>query len=83
MKASVLRDKIFDYIRIADDRKIKAIYVMLENEIEEETAWWKDSGFIKELDQEYADWKSGKAKGYTLEEVSVSIEQLRLKRTGK
>ena len=83
MKASVLRDKLYDYIRVADDKKIKAIYVMLENEIEEEIAWWKDKEFMKDLDSEYADWKSGKVKGYTLEETNASIDQLRIKRNGK
>ena len=30
-----LRDKLYDYIRVADDKKLYAIYSLLENEIEE------------------------------------------------
>lgn len=83
MKTSSIRDKLYDYIRVADDKKIKAIYMMLENEIEEKIEWWKDKEFIKKLDLEYNEWKAGKAKGYTIEEVNESIEQLRIKRNGK
>ena len=40
--ASSLRDKLYDYIRVADDKKLSAIYNLLENEIEETNKWWKD-----------------------------------------
>jgi hypothetical protein len=44
-----------------------------------EIPWWENKEFIKELDQEYADWKSGKVKGYSIEEANASIEELRIK----
>ena len=83
MTATAIRQKLYDYIRVAKDRKVKAIYTMLEEEIEENTAWWQDNGFVKELDADYKNWKDGKAKGYTKEEVSTSIEQLLRKRSKK
>ncbi len=33
MTTSAIREKLYDYIRVADDKKIKAIYMMLEDEI--------------------------------------------------
>ena len=33
MGTTDIREKLYDYIRIADDKKIKAIYWMLEGEI--------------------------------------------------
>ena len=83
MKASAIRDRLYDYIRVADDKKIKAIYTMLEGEIDIELAWWQNNEFLKELEDEYKDWKSGKAKGYTMEEVSASIDQLSVKRENR
>ena len=83
MKTTELRDKLSDYIRIADDDKIKAMYVLFQNEINTELAWWQNNDFIKELDAEYNKWKSGKAKGYSLDEVRDSIDQMRHKRTAK
>ena len=81
MKTSILRDRLTDYIQVAEDKKIKAIYTMFENEIEEELSWWMDNDFIKKLDKDFNDWESGKAKGYSIEEVNASIENLRILHT--
>ena len=35
MTAIAIRKKLADYIQIADDRKIKAIYTLLEDDIEQ------------------------------------------------
>lgn len=83
MTAAAIRDKLYDYIKLADDKKLKAIYMMLEDDIEEKLEWWKDKSFVQELDAEYKDWESGKTKGRTLDEVTASINRLRAKRTGK
>jgi len=83
MTASRVREKLYDYIRVADDKKVKAIYMMLEDQITEELEWWKDKGFAKELDKRYKGWTSGKEKGYTHDEVDASIEQLKKRRAAK
>lgn len=43
MKAAAVRDRLYDYIRVAEDKKILAIYSILESEINEQTAWWEDN----------------------------------------
>jgi hypothetical protein len=78
-----IREKLYDFIRVADDKKVKAIYMMLEDEITEEIEWWKDKGFVKELDRRYNAWETGKEKGYTLEEVDALFEIARKKRSNK
>jgi hypothetical protein len=83
MTATAIRQKLYDYIRIAEDKKIKAIYTMLEDEITEDLEWWKDNVFTDELDRSYAAWQTGKEKGYSLKEVDASIEQLKKRRTVK
>ena len=77
MTTAAIRHKLYDYIRVADDKKIKAIYTMLEDEIIEENKWWQDHAFTKELDNRFNEWKSGKEKGYTLEELDASIAHLK------
>lgn len=77
MTITAIREKLYDYIRIADDKKIKAIYMILEDEISEDVEWWKDNVFIKELDSRYNDWQSGKEEAYTISQIDASIEQLR------
>ena len=83
MTAAAVREKLYDYIRIADDKKVKAIYMMLEDEITEKTEWWKDNAFTKELDKRYKAWESGKEKGYSLSEIDASLEELSKKRSAK
>lgn len=83
MTTAAVREKLYDYIRVADDKKIKAIYMMLEDEISREVQWWKDNAFVKELDRRYSAWASGKEKGYTLAEIDTSIAQLQKKRLPK
>lgn len=83
MTMAAVREKLYDYIRVADDKKVKAIYMMLEDEINEEVQWWKDNGFLNELDNRYKSWESGKEKGYTLAEINTSIEKLKKKRSAK
>jgi hypothetical protein len=33
MTTAAIRDRLYDYIKVADDKKIKAIYMMLEDDI--------------------------------------------------
>ena len=83
MTTAAVREKLYDYIRVADDKKVKAIYMMLEDEIVHEVAWWEDNAFTKELDKRYAAWSGGKEKGYTMAEIDASIEQQKRKRSVK
>jgi len=80
---SSLRDKLYDYIRVADDKKLFAIYSLLENEIEKSNKWWKDKKFTTELDRSYQALETGIDKGYTVEQLESSIKKLRNKKYGK
>ena len=83
MNAAAIRDKLYDYIRIADDKKIKAIYMMLEDDIKEETEWWNNPAFVAELEKEFDAWDAGKEKGYSLAEVKAEISKRRAKKHGR
>lgn len=83
MKVATIREKLSDYIRIADDEKIKAMYVLFKSEMNEELEWWQNNDLLQTFDTEYANWKTGKTKGYSLKEVDEKIEQTRAKREGK
>lgn len=83
MSNAAIRNKLYDYIRIADDKKLNAIYNLLENEIEQTNEWWKDKQFTTELDKRYHALESGADKGFTVEEMERSISKLRLKKYGK
>lgn len=83
MTISAIREKLYDYIRIADDKKIKAIYMMLEDEITEDIQWRNDNPFVRELDRRHTDWKSGKEEAFTTQQIDASVEELRQQRKAK
>jgi len=73
MTTTAIRQKLYDYIRFAEDKKVKAIYTVLENEIEEGYDYWNDTAFINELDKMSADYESGKVKGIPWEDAKKQI----------
>lgn len=83
MTTAAIREKLYDFIRMAEDEKVKAIYVMLQDTIADDTEWWKDKAFTSELDDRYTNYKNGKEKAYSLAEIEESIEELRQKRKAK
>lgn len=83
MNAAAIRDRLYDYIRVADDKKIKAIYMMLEDEISEEKEWWNNAAFVAELEKEYEAWESGKDKGYSFADIKAEIARRKAKKHGR
>ncbi|MEO6453084.1 MAG: hypothetical protein ABIN97_03380 [Ginsengibacter sp.] len=75
MNTSSLRRQLHNYLEIADDKKIKAIYVMMENEIIESTLEYTDE-LKAELDKLSADYKNGKSKFITAKQSKMRIKKL-------
>ncbi len=83
MSNAAIRNKLYDYIRVADDKKLNAIYNLLENEIEQTNEWWKDKKFTKELDSRYQALENGSDKGFAIEQLQTSVTKLRTQKYGK
>ncbi len=79
MGAVAIREKLQDYIRNADDKKVKAIYTMVENDIESNYRWWKDEALVKEFADDVKAIKTKKQRTYTLEAVKAKINSRRKK----
>ncbi|MEO8823772.1 MAG: hypothetical protein ABI366_09365 [Ginsengibacter sp.] len=58
MTAINLREKVVNYIKIADDKKIKAIYTLLENEIEKDSRISLEQ-YNREIDEAEAEFANG------------------------
>ena len=69
-----LREKLHHFIDKVEDKKIEAMYVLFEQEIEEEDVYTDE--FKAELDKRFADYKSGKSKMITEEESKRRINKL-------
>ncbi|RZA03335.1 MAG: hypothetical protein EOP47_03255 [Sphingobacteriaceae bacterium] len=73
MTTAAIREKLHEYINIADDKKVEAIYTMVEDEIINTTDIWEDEVFLNELDRRMEELKSGKVKPVTLEEFKTKF----------
>ena len=60
MNTKTLRQQLQNYLEIADEKKVKAIYVMMENEIKEATFEYSDE-LKKSLDSQFESYKNGTA----------------------
>lgn len=69
MKSSEIRKKLHHYIDTADEKKIKAIFTMVEEEIEETYEHWNNSSFVNDLNEQENKYSKGELKTYTIEET--------------
>ena len=58
MTTVAIRKKLLSYLQVADDKKVKAVYALLENDIEQEE--WEYSISLKnQLDEGYSHYQNG------------------------
>lgn len=75
MSTSAIRQKLHSYLDVADDKKVKALYTMMEEDIEKSAVEYTDD-FKKELDRRYAGYKNGKSKPVTAAESKRRINKI-------
>jgi hypothetical protein len=73
MSTETIRERLHEYIRFADDKKVAAIYTMVESEIEEELDLWEDKDFLNELNDRLREYENGNATTLSLEEFKQKI----------
>ena len=75
MTTTTIRQQLHNYLEVADDKKVKAIYIMMEEEIKESAIEYIEE-FKAELDQRQEDYKSGKSKIFTPVESKNRIAKI-------
>lgn len=68
MGTSEIRKRLTDYLQFAEDKKVKAIYTMVEDEINTMSNDW-DEDFLEELNRRSKSFINGTAKTYSWEET--------------
>ena len=48
MKSAAIRNHLYSFIKVADDRKLKAIYSIVKKDVQEDVEWWKDKAFMSD-----------------------------------
>lgn len=75
MKTSALKQKLHDYIDTANEKKLKAIYTILEQEIEDKYDWRSDEEWLAELNRREEECLKGSTKTYSLDETLARVRQ--------
>jgi hypothetical protein len=78
MTTTAIRTKLYDYIKVADEKKVKAIYTMLESEIETNVEWWLDEKVIFDIQKRVNDFEIGKDKGFSKSDILNEIQTLKV-----
>ena len=75
MKTEDIRQKLHHYIETAEDKKVKAIFTMVEDEIEETFNHWNDEKFINEVQRREDRYLDGTSKTFTLKQSAGRVRQ--------
>ena len=75
MTTAIIRQKLYEYIRFADDKKVKAFYTIVADEANVIGEWWEDKKLLETVKNTDADMESGKDKGITWAEAKEQLLQ--------
>ena len=78
MVYTMVKEKLHKYIEHADQKKIEAIYTLLEEDIEYDSFIY-DENTLQMLEKRSEDAFTGKSKTYTVEESMENIRKSRIK----
>jgi hypothetical protein len=74
MTSIAMRQKLYELIRQADSRQLRALCALL-GEAETGQPWWKDTGTLAELDKREAELSSGVVQGMSWAEVKTKTRK--------
>ena len=71
MTTAAIREKLHNFINTADDKYVKAVYSIFEDQIAEKYDHWEDEEFLRELKARLDDIENGEDDGLSWEEVKI------------
>ncbi len=75
MTTLLIRKSLQEYIRFADEKKIKALFTIVEDEINQKHDIWTNE-FVKEMQQRSREMETKKAKGNNWQNVQKKAKSL-------
>lgn len=73
MTSTLIRKKLISYLEKADEKKVKAVYTIFEDEINGENSFSLSKEHIKILDSEREKHLTGKSKSFAWDEAKKII----------
>ncbi|MBL7731822.1 MAG: hypothetical protein JNM88_11645 [Chitinophagaceae bacterium] len=73
MTTKTIRKKLISYIADADDKKIKGLYMLVEDDISRQQQFQLSDSEVKLLEEERRKHITGKSKSYTWTEAKTII----------
>jgi hypothetical protein len=83
MTTAAIKEKLHNYIEVADDEKIKNIYSLFEDQMASARHWSEDPDVVAEFDERVRRYEAGIDRGYSWNELEASIAELKKKRAAK
>jgi len=81
MTNAAIRQQLHQYIDVTDDKKVEALYILLQQDIESQYTYTTEE--INMLHERAEEYLKGESKTYTVEESHNRIRQQRKKLVGK
>jgi hypothetical protein len=75
MTTAAIRQKLYEYIRFADDKKVKAFYTIVADDSNETSEWWEVKKLLDTVKNTDADMESGRDKGISWAEAKEQLLQ--------
>ncbi len=75
METHEIRKKLQDYIASAEEEKVKAIYTVLESDIDNVYDHWDDPEFVAEMDSRMKSIEDGTAETISMEEMFSKMDK--------
>lgn len=75
MDTVTIRQQLHNYLELADDKKINALYTIIEKDIQENDFEYPDDLKV-ELDKRYSEYKNGSAEMITAAESKKRIKKI-------
>ncbi len=73
MNTALIRQKLYEYIRFADDEKVKAFYTIIAPETIPTKEWWEDKERLAEVQRRDAAMESGEDEGISWPEAKKQL----------
>jgi hypothetical protein len=83
MTTTAIRERLYGFIKEADDDKIRNIYDLFEDQMTPAVDWSEDEEVVSELNERVKRWEEGTDKGVSLDEVKASLIRLKEERSGR